>query len=220
MDTNRSTPTTGTRGTSHASGMDILLRHTDLALAILVALVVAMMILPLPTWVMDALIATNIAMSVTLLVSVLYAAEPLAIATFPTILLLTTLFRLALNISTTRLILTQANAGRIIDAFGNFVVSGNYVVGGVIFLIITLVQFLVIAKGSERVAEVAARFTLDAMPGKQMSIDADLRSGIIDGASARARRRGLEREAQFYGAMDGAMKFLNGPKTGSGRVRG
>jgi type III secretion protein V len=187
-----------------------LLRHTDVVLALLVALVVAMMILPLPTWLLDILIATNITMAVTLLLAVLYVSEPLAIATFPTILLLTTLFRLALNISTTRLILLQADAGRIIDAFGNFVVAGNYVVGGVIFLILTLVQFIVIAKGSERVAEVAARFTLDAMPGKQMSIDADVRSGLIDASQARRRRAGLEREAQFYGAMDGSMKFVKG----------
>jgi len=187
-----------------------ILRHTDVALAVLVVLVVAMMILPLPTWLLDILIATNVTMAVTLLLAVLYVSEPLAIATFPTILLLTTLFRLALNISTTRLILLQADAGRIIDAFGNFVVAGNYVVGGVIFLILTLVQFIVIAKGSERVAEVAARFTLDAMPGKQMSIDADVRSGLIDAAGARRRRAHLEREAQFHGAMDGAMKFVKG----------
>ncbi|MBW2261837.1 MAG: type III secretion system export apparatus subunit SctV [Deltaproteobacteria bacterium] len=187
-----------------------ILKHTDVALAVMVVLVVAMMILPLPTWLLDILIATNVTMGVTLLLVVLYVSEPLAIATFPTILLLTTLFRLALNISTTRLILLHADAGRIIDAFGNFVVAGNYVVGGVIFLILTLVQFIVIAKGSERVAEVAARFTLDAMPGKQMSIDADVRSGLIDSAGARARRSHLEREAQFYGAMDGAMKFVKG----------
>ena len=187
-----------------------ILRHTDVVLAVIVVLIVAMMILPLPTWLLDILIATNVTMAVTLLLAVLYVSEPLAIATFPTILLLTTLFRLALNISTTRLILLQADAGKIIDAFGNFVVSGNYVVGGVIFLILTLVQFIVIAKGSERVAEVAARFTLDAMPGKQMSIDADVRSGLIDSAGARARRASLEREAQFHGAMDGAMKFVKG----------
>ncbi len=197
-------------GLSTQGRLGFLLKHTDVALAAMVVMVVAMMILPLPTWLLDILIATNIAMGVTLLLAVLYVTEPLAIATFPTILLLTTLFRLALNISSTRLILLQADAGRIIDAFGNFVVQGNTVVGGVIFLILTLVQFIVIAKGSERVAEVAARFTLDAMPGKQMSIDADVRSGLIDSARARELRRKLERESQFYGAMDGAMKFVKG----------
>ncbi|MFH1435119.1 MAG: type III secretion system export apparatus subunit SctV [Pseudomonadota bacterium] len=187
-----------------------ILRHSDAALAIAVAGVVAMMILPLPTWLLDLLITSNISMAVLLLLVVLYVPEPLAIATFPTVLLLTTLYRLALNVSSTRLILLQADAGDVINAFGNFVVSSNYIVGAVIFLILTLIQFIVIAKGSERVAEVAARFTLDAMPGKQMSIDADLRAGIIDSREARRRRANLEREAQFYGAMDGGMRFVKG----------
>ena len=187
-----------------------ILRHSDATLAIAVAGVVAMMILPLPTWLLDLLLASNISMAVLLLLVVLYISEPLAIATFPTVLLLTTLYRLALNVSSTRLILLKADAGEVINAFGNFVVSSNYIVGAVIFLILTLIQFIVIAKGSERVAEVAARFTLDAMPGKQMSIDADLRAGIIDSRAARKRRANLEREAQFYGAMDGAMRFVKG----------
>ena len=136
--------------------------------------------------------------------------DAIAIATFPTLLLLTTLFRLALNVSSTRLILLQANAGEVIKAFGTFVVRGNYVVGAVVFLVLTIIQFIVIAKGSERVAEVGARFALDAMPGKQMAIDAELRSGSIDGNEARRRRRLLQRESQFYGAMDGAMKFVKG----------
>jgi type III secretion protein V len=187
-----------------------VLRHSDATLALAVAGIVAMMILPLPTWLLDILLTLNISVAVLLLLVVLYVPEPLAIATFPTILLLTTLYRLALNVSSTRLILLQADAGRVIDAFGNFVVSGNFVVGAVIFLILTLVQFIVVAKGSERVAEVAARFTLDAMPGKQMSIDADLRAGIIDSKEARRRRANLEREAQFYGAMDGGMRFVKG----------
>jgi type III secretion protein V len=140
----------------------------------------------------------------------LYVGEALKIAAFPTLLLITTLFRLALNVSSTRLILLQADAGEVIRAFGQFVVRGNYVVGGVVFLILTIIQFVVIAKGSERVAEVGARFTLDAMPGKQMAIDAELRSGSIDGNEARRRRRFLLRESQFYGAMDGAMKFVKG----------
>ena len=169
-----------------------------------------MMIVPLPTWLLDVLLATNLSISVAILLVVLYVPDALAIATFPTLLLLTTLFRLALNVSTSRLILLQANAGDVIKAFGGFVVRGNYVVGAVVFLILTVIQFIVIAKGSERVAEVAARFVLDAMPGKQMAIDAEVRSGTIDGNEARRRRRMLSRESQFYGSMDGAMKFVKG----------
>ncbi len=182
----------------------------ELALAGLVVGVVAMMIVPLPTWLLDILLATNLSLPVAILLVVLYVPDALAIATFPTVLLLTTLFRLALNVSSTRLILLQANAGEVIRAFGGFVVRGNYVVGGVVFLILTVIQFVVIAKGSERVAEVGARFVLDAMPGKQMAIDAELRSGTIDGNEARRRRRQLARESQFYGSMDGAMKFVKG----------
>jgi len=180
----------------------------DAALALLVVMVVGLMIVPLPTWLLDILLATNISVSVAVLLVVLYVPDALGIATFPTLLLITTLFRLSLNVSSTRLILLQANAGEVIKAFGNFVVRGNYVVGGVVFLILTIIQFIVIAKGSERVAEVGARFVLDAMPGKQMALDAELRSGAIDGNEARRRRRQLARESQFYGAMDGAMKFV------------
>ena len=182
----------------------------ELVLAALVVGVVAMMIVPLPTWLLDILLATNLSLSVAILLVVLYVPDALAIATFPTLLLLTTLFRLALNVSSTRLILLQANAGDVIKAFGGFVVRGNYVVGAVVFLILTIIQFIVIAKGSERVAEVGARFILDAMPGKQMAIDAEARSGSIDGNEARRRRRALSRESQFYGSMDGAMKFVKG----------
>jgi type III secretion protein V len=182
----------------------------ELALAALVIGAVAMMIVPLPTWLLDILLAANLSGSVAILLVVLYVPDALAIATFPTVLLLTTLFRLALNVSSTRLILLQANAGDVIKAFGGFVVRGNYIVGAVVFLILTVIQFIVVAKGSERVAEVAARFVLDAMPGKQMAIDADLRSGTIDGGEARRRRRLLARESQFYGSMDGAMKFVKG----------
>ncbi len=182
----------------------------DAALALLVVSVVAMMIVPLPTWLLDILIATNLSAAVSILLVVLYVPDALAIATFPTLLLLTTLYRLALNVASARLILLQANAGEVIHAFGSFVVRGNYVVGGVVFLILTVIQFVVIAKGGERVAEVAARFVLDAMPGKQMAIDAELRAGTIDGAEARKRRRSLSRESQFYGSMDGAMKFVKG----------
>jgi type III secretion protein V len=168
------------------------------------------MIVPLPTWALDILLATNLSSSVAILLVVLYVPDAIGIATFPTLLLLTTLFRLSLNVSSTRLILLQADAGEVIRAFGTFVVRGNYVVGGVVFFVLTIIQFLVIAKGSERVAEVGARFVLDAMPGKQMAIDAELRSGGIDGGEARRRRRVLQRESQFYGAMDGAMKFVKG----------
>jgi type III secretion protein V len=168
------------------------------------------MVVPLPTPLLDLLLASNLAFSVVLLLVALYVSDALKIAAFPTVLLITTLVRLALNVSATRLILLQADAGEVIRAFGNFVVRGNYVVGGVIFVILSIIQFVVIAKGSERVAEVGARFTLDAMPGKQMAIDAELRSGSIDGNEARARRHALARESQFYGAMDGAMKFVKG----------
>jgi type III secretion protein V len=188
----------------------LLARYADLALAGLVVSIVAMMIVPLPTPLLDLLISVNIAAAVTLLLVAIYVSDALKIATFPTLLLLTTLFRLALEVSATRLILLHADAGEVIRAFGNFVVAGNLVVGAVIFLILTMIQFIVISKGSERVAEVAARFTLDAMPGKQMSIDAELRAGHIDHNEARRRRAALARESQLFGSMDGAMKFVKG----------
>lgn len=188
----------------------ILTKYSDIVLAVLISSIVGMMIIPMPTFLMDILITINISLAVIILLVSLYATEGLNISSLPTILLITTLYRLGLNISSTRLILLQADAGEVIRAFGAFVVKGNYVVGGVVFLILTIIQFIVIAKGAERVAEVAARFTLDAMPGKQMSIDADLRSGLIDQNEARKRRQKLQRESQFYGAMDGAMKFVKG----------
>ncbi len=186
------------------------LPSADVALAAFVVLVVGLMIVPLPTPALDVLIAANLSASVAILLVVLYVPDALGIATFPTLLLLTTLFRLSLNVASTRLILLQANAGEVIKAFGTFVVRGNYVVGAVVFFVLTIIQFIVIAKGSERVAEVGARFALDAMPGKQLAIDAELRAGAMDGAEARRRRRLLQRESQFYGAMDGAMKFVKG----------
>ncbi|MEO0321610.1 MAG: type III secretion system export apparatus subunit SctV [Myxococcota bacterium] len=185
-------------------------RLADVVLAAFVLLIVAMMVVPLPTVLLDVLIAGNVSVAVLMLLVALYVASGLEFTAFPTVLLVTTLYRLALNISSTRLILLQADAGDVIQAFGEFVVRGNYVVGAVVFLILTLVQFLVIAKGSERVAEVGARFTLDAMPGKQMSIDAELRSGAIGQDEARRKRALVQRESQFYGAMDGAMKFVKG----------
>jgi len=171
---------------------------------------IGLMIVPLPTFLLDIFLTINITVAVTILMVSIYISSPTQIASYPTLLLITTLYRLSLDISATRLILLKADAGEVIRSFGMFVVSGNFVVGAVIFLIITLVQFIVITKGAERVAEVSARFTLDAMPGKQMSIDADLRAGIIDFHQARARREALARESQFYGAMDGAMKFVKG----------
>lgn len=185
-------------------------RLADATLAAVVVLLVGMMIVPLPTWLLDVLLTSNIAIAVLMLLVSIYVRGGLNFTAFPTVLLVTTLYRLALNVSSTRLILLQADAGDVIASFGNFVVQGNYVVGAVIFLILTLIQFLVVAKGSERVAEVGARFTLDAMPGKQMSIDAELRAGAISQKEARTKRSVLQRETQFYGAMDGAMKFVKG----------
>src|SRR5215475_50680 len=188
----------------------VLTQFADLILVALIGVMVGLMIVPLPTFLLDVFLTINITTAITILMVSLYIANPTQIASYPTLLLITTLYRLSLDISATRLILLKADAGEVIRSFGMFVVSGNFVVGAVIFLIITLVQFIVITKGAERVAEVSARFTLDAMPGKQMSIDADLRAGIIDFHRARARREGLSRESQFYGAMDGAMKFVKG----------
>lgn len=187
-----------------------LTRYADVLLAVGVVMILSLMIVPIPPFLLDLLLATNLSLSILLLVLAMYIPNILAFSTFPSLLLVTTLFRLGLNITTTRLILLEANAGDIIFTFGNFVVGGNFAVGVVIFLIITIVQFIVITKGAERVAEVAARFTLDAMPGKQMSVDADLRSGTIDQAEAKHRRSDLERESQLHGAMDGAMKFVKG----------
>lgn len=184
--------------------------YSDLVLAAGVMIIMALMILRLPTALIDALVAVNIATGVCLLLIAIYIPTPVAFNSFPSVLLISTLFRLALSVATTRLILLEADAGSIIDAFGNFVAGGNLVVGLVVFVIITVVQFIVIAKGAERVAEVAARFTLDAMPGKQLSIDSDLRSGLIDKDEARRRRRNLEDESQLNGALDGAMKFVKG----------
>ncbi len=182
----------------------------DVMLAILLVSIIVLIILPVPTVLVDVLIATNMGISAILLMTAIYLKSPLEFSTFPSVLLVTTLFRLALSITTTRLILLQADAGQIVYTFGNFVVGGNLIVGMVIFLIITIVQFLVITKGSERVAEVSARFSLDGMPGKQMSIDADMRAGSIDMDEAQARRGRVEKESQLYGSMDGAMKFVKG----------
>ncbi len=185
-------------------------RTADMVLAVLVLVIVGMMIVPLPTLVIDALIATNLTLGVLLLATALYMRDALSFASFPTLILIATLYRLALNVSSTRLILLQADAGEIIEAFGSVVVRGDYAVGAMVFVVITLIQFLVIARGAERVAEVGARFSLDAMPGKQMAIDAELRAGTLGSDAARSARKRLERESQLYGAMDGAMKFVKG----------
>ena len=201
----------GLKQTLKTQGIGALIgQYSDILLVAIIMSIIGMMIVPLPTFLLDLLLTVNISFAVILLLISLYISEPIKIASFPTILLVTTLFRLALEISSTRLILLHGYAGEVIESFGRFVVAGNFVVGAVIFLILTLVQFIVVAKGSERVAEVSARFTLDAMPGKQMAIDADLRAGAIDMSEAKARRRGLERESQFFGSMDGAMKFVKG----------
>ncbi|MFC4297769.1 type III secretion system export apparatus subunit SctV [Castellaniella hirudinis] len=188
----------------------LLTSRNDIVLAVLIVSIIFMMILPLPTSLVDVLIGTNMTISAILLMVAMYLPSPLAFSSFPSVLLVTTLFRLGISIATTRLILLQGDAGHIIETFGNFVVGGNLIVGLVVFLILTIVQFVVITKGAERVAEVAARFSLDAMPGKQMSIDADLRAGTIDMDEARKRRSTVEKESQLYGAMDGAMKFVKG----------
>ncbi|AGC44165.1 type III secretion protein LcrD/AscV [Myxococcus stipitatus DSM 14675] len=187
-----------------------LSKYSDIVLAIVVVAIVGMMIVPLPTLLLDVLLTLNISISVVLLLVSLYVPAALHLSTFPTVLLITTMFRLSLTISTTRLILLTGDPGEVVIAFGNFVVQGNFVVGAILFIILVIVNFIVISKGSERVAEVAARFTLDAMPGKQMSIDADLRAGTIDQDQGKRRRRDLERESQLFGAMDGAMKFVKG----------
>jgi flagellar biosynthesis protein FlhA len=184
--------------------------NSEVILASGVVMILLVMVVPLPTFMLDMLLTTNIAISLGVLLTAFYATRPLEFAIFPGLLLITTLFRLSLNVASTRLILSEADAGSLITAFGQFVVAGNYVVGVIIFIVLVLINFIVITKGSGRIAEVAARFTLDALPGKQMAIDADLNAGLIDEAQARKRRDEIGREADFYGAMDGASKFVRG----------
>jgi type III secretion protein V len=185
-------------------------KASDAALLGGLVAILAMLVLPLPAWLIDGLVGLNIAIGLVLLLAALHIDSPLELSAFPGVLLVSTLFRLALSIATTRQILLHGHAGQLIDAFGHLVAGGQLLVGLVVFCIITVVQFIVVAKGAERVAEVAARFTLDAMPGKQLSIDADLRSGLIDKDEARRRRRDLERESKLHGSLDGAMKFVKG----------
>ncbi len=185
-------------------------KSPDILLAGGVLLILTLLVLPLPPFLLDLLIAVDLAISILILVVAIYLISPLEFSSFPTILLIATLYRLGLNVAATRLILSDGHAGEIINAFGTFVIRGNYVVGIIIFLILLVINFIVVIKGSTRIAEVAARFTLDALPGKQMSIDADLNAGYIDEMEARRRRENLSKEADFYGAMDGAAKFIRG----------
>lgn len=182
----------------------------ELIILVIMIMVVVMLIIPLPTFLVDFLIGLNLIIALLIFLGSFYVTRIIDFSTFPSILLISTIFRLAISISTSRLVLADADAGEIISSFGEFVIADNLVVGFVIFFIVTIVQFIVITKGSERIAEVAARFSLDAMPGKQMSIDADLRAGVIDEAEVKRRRRDLEAESQLYGALDGAMKFIKG----------
>lgn len=185
-------------------------KYGNLLLITAISSVLLMMVVPLPPGLLDFFLAINIMVSVTLVVLAVFMTEPMKLASFPTLLLITTLFRLGLNLSSTRLILSTGDAGHIIETFGRFATGGNLLVGFIMFIILTLIQFIVISKGSERVAEVAARFTLDALPGKQMSIDADLRAGLLTQEEAKVQRESLHRESKLYGSMDGAMKFVKG----------
>lgn len=190
-----------------------LLKNNDMIMAVGLVIIIAMMIIPLPPMLLDILLTLNISLSVIILLVCLFIKEPLEYSSFPIILLIATIFRLGLNVSSTRLILLEGAAGEVINSFGQFVVGGNYVVGFIIFVILVIINFMVITGGATRVAEVSARFTLDSMPGKQLSIDADLNAGLINEEQAKARRRKLEREADFYGTMDGASKFVKGDAT-------
>ncbi|HEX3031775.1 MAG TPA: flagellar biosynthesis protein FlhA, partial [Bacillota bacterium] len=190
--------------------MSRISRYSDIISAAAIISMVILMVIIIPAGLLDILITVNISVSLVVLLTAMYNRETLSFSVFPTLLLVTTLFRLSLNVSSTRLILLNGEAGKIIATFGSMVLGGNAAVGFVIFLILVVIQFLVITKGAERVSEVAARFTLDAMPGKQMAIDADLNSGIINEQEAKKRRKDIQGEADFYGAMDGASKFVKG----------
>ena len=190
--------------------MKSILKNTDIIFAFGIIFILGLMVIPLPAFLLDFFLALNISLAILILIASLYINSPLEISAFPGLLLVLTIFRLSLNISSTRLILIDGYAGEVIETFGNFVVGGSYIVGFIVFLILVIIQFMVIVKGSGRISEVAARFTLDAMPGKQMAIDADLNSGIITEVEARSRRSDISREAEFFGSMDGASKFVKG----------
>ena len=183
---------------------------SEIALAIFVIVLILILLMEMPNWVINLSISLNITLGIVLLMISLYVQKPLELAAFPSIILIGTMFRLVLSIASTRLILAKGDAGQVVEAFGQFVTGGNMIVGGVIFLIITVVQFMVITKGAERIAEVSARFALDAMPGKQMTIDADFNAGLISPDEAVKRREDLQRESSLFGSMDGAMKFVKG----------
>src|SRR3954463_8937357 len=185
-------------------------KHSDIALVALVLGVLIVLFAPIPSGILDFLILSNFSFAFLILLLTFYMARPVEFSTFPSLLLIATLFRLSLNVAATRLILSDGDAGRVIAAVGSYVVGGNYVIGLIIFLILIVVQYVVITSGAQRVSEVAARFTLDSMPGAQMSVDADLNMGFIDQAEAMRRRKLLEKEAGFYGSMDGASKFVKG----------
>ena len=195
---------------NHSKLSGSITKHSNIILAAAVVMVLVTLLIPLPTWILDLLLACSISSSVAVLIITLASKEALELSTFPSLLLFATLFRLSLNVASTRLILLQGNAGKIIQAFGEFVAGGSVIVGIIIFLIIVIIQFIVITKGASRIGEVSARFTLDAMPGKQMAIDADLNAGAITEAQANERRTKIVKESEFYGAMDGAMKFVSG----------
>src|SRR6185437_15800686 len=210
-------PASATRGITlpDLGDLGLLLKRGDLALAVGVLTILVILILPLPPLLLDFALAISIIISVLILMTALFIQTPLEFSAFPTVLLIATMLRLALNLASTRLILAHGHegptaAGHVIAAFGNFVMGGNFVIGIIVFTILIIVNFVVITKGSGRIAEVAARFNLDAMPGKQMAIDADLNAGLIDEKAARERRKALEDESGFFGAMDGASKFVRG----------
>ena len=187
-----------------------LLKNSDLIFTLGLFGIIVLLVIPVPTWALDFFLSLNIAVSLLILLVIIYVKDPPEFSSFPTILLAATLLRLALNIASTRLILLDGYAGRVIEAFGEVLIQGNYLVGAVVFIILVIINFVVITKGAGRIAEVAARFTLDAMPGKQMAIDAELNAGIIDELTATSRRIKVQKEADFYGSMDGASKFVRG----------
>src|ERR1700677_1145156 len=204
----------------HGFNFENILKRGNMVFSVGMVGIVFILVLPLPTWMIDALLSLSIASAVLIIMLISSIKKPTDFSVFPTLLLFVTLFRLGLNIATTRAILTQGDAGNLITAFGQFVVQGNFIIGLVIFIILTIINFIVITKGAGRVAEVSARFTLDAMPGKQMSIDADLNAGIISEKDARDRRKSIEKEADFYGAMAGASKFGRGAPRAGGLITG
>ena len=189
------------------------MKKADIGVALYVLAAFVMLIVPIPSWLLDILLAINISVAFTIMFGCMFATEVLEMSFYPTVLLFTTIFRIALNVSSTRLILKTGNAGNVVQVFGNFVGGGDLTIGIIVFLILIIVQFMVINKGSERVAEVTARFTLDAMPGKQMAIDADLNTGAIDDAEAKRRREKIQDESSFFGSMDGAVKYVKGDAT-------